>query len=310
MAEAREQFVKGSSTIEGYFGWINERHAIYLRRVAGQPKPWTADPILRTYKFTNAFRELDKGTVALRTMERKWRESYLINRKSPPELVNRTGLNNTRALLIFNTFWYRLFNWYEHATNLGFCEDIQQLVDYMTHLHWIDGRIFTNAHMVRGIGGVRKVFPYLELSKEVWAVRHDLADTFAELGTLQGAFDRIIQFYLMGDFTSYEIVCDLRWHVLVDAPDVLTWGNVGNGAVRGLKRLGMAPTCQSMMELHAMAPGYLTSDVCQHHPEGVSHNPLWPPFELREIEHSLCEFDKYERARLGQGKPRMKYNGG
>ena len=29
--------------------------------------------------------------------------------------------------------------------------------------------------------------------------------------------------------------------------------------------------------------------------------------EMREIEHSLCEFDKYERVRLGQGTPRGRY---
>ena len=29
--------------------------------------------------------------------------------------------------------------------------------------------------------------------------------------------------------------------------------------------------------------------------------------EMRDIEHSLCEFDKYERVRLGQGRPRSKY---
>jgi hypothetical protein len=28
---------------------------------------------------------------------------------------------------------------------------------------------------------------------------------------------------------------------------------------------------------------------------------------MRDIEHCLCEFDKYERVRLGQGKPRAQY---
>ncbi len=28
------------------------------------------------------------------------------------------------------------------------------------------------------------------------------------------------------------------------------------------------------------------------------------PWEMREVEHTLCEFDKHERARLGQGRPR------
>ena len=32
-----------------------------------------------------------------------------------------------------------------------------------------------------------------------------------------------------------------------------------------------------------------------------------PDLEMRDIEHSLCEFDKYERVRLGQGKPRSLY---
>ena len=29
--------------------------------------------------------------------------------------------------------------------------------------------------------------------------------------------------------------------------------------------------------------------------------------EMRDIEHSLCEFDKYERVRNGEGKPRGRY---
>ena len=29
--------------------------------------------------------------------------------------------------------------------------------------------------------------------------------------------------------------------------------------------------------------------------------------DMRTIEHSLCEWDKYERVRLGQGRPRSKY---
>jgi len=29
---------------------------------------------------------------------------------------------------------------------------------------------------------------------------------------------------------------------------------------------------------------------------------------MRDIEHSLCEADKYERVRLGEGKMRSKYD--
>mgnify|MGYP005994584353 CR=1 FL=1 len=48
-----------------------------------------------------------------------------------------------------------------------------------------------------------------------------------------------------------------------------------------------------MQELLDLSPNYL-----QGHME---------PLEMRDIEHCLCEFDKYERVRLGQGRPRAKY---
>src|SRR5688500_5458146 len=97
---AQNAFIPGTSTLEQFFGWINERHMIYLKRfVLKEPKPWTQDKILREYKFTNAFRELDRGTLALRRMEHgavaSWRESQDWN---------------AAELIVFNTFWYRLFN--------------------------------------------------------------------------------------------------------------------------------------------------------------------------------------------------------
>ena len=35
----------------------------------------------------------------------------------------------------------------------------------------------------------------------------------------------------------------------------------------------------------------------------------WPAWEMREVEHTLCEFDKFERVRLGEGAPRQRYAG-
>lgn len=289
MSEKREQFEHGSSKISDFFDWINERHAIWVRRHRGDPKPWTADPVMLDFKFTNVFRELDTGTLELNIM---------------------LGEREACPLMIFNCWWYRLFNWYEHAQNLGFVEHYDQLHEYMMKLHKSDGRIFTAAHMVRGVGGERKVFPYLRLSKLVFDDREQLYTRIAG-GTLQNAFNVLMSYYLMGDFTSYEVVCDLRWHVLENAPDILTWGNPGNGARRGLKRLGLKPTVESMVHLWKIAPQYLAPWVLPHHSlaktDGVPQQ--WPYFEVREIEHSLCEFDKYVRTQTGLSRPRQRYNG-
>ena len=57
--------------VEEYFRDARERHAIYLRRRAGLPRPWTSDPIMQSYKITNVFRELDKTTAHLRVHVRE-----------------------------------------------------------------------------------------------------------------------------------------------------------------------------------------------------------------------------------------------
>ena len=43
-----------------YWNFIQERHRIYLARLAGTAAPWTEDSILGRYKFTNTFRVLDR----------------------------------------------------------------------------------------------------------------------------------------------------------------------------------------------------------------------------------------------------------
>ena len=68
--------------------------------------------------------------------------------------------------------------------------------------------------------------------------------------------------------------------------------------------LGMDPTVYSAKTLHVAAKNHLEPHVLKHY-----FNQAWPPFEMREIEHSLCEFHKYEKARLGIGQPKQKLKG-
>lgn len=46
-----------------FFRTMFERQMIWKRRfIDHQPRPWTEDPILRDYKFTNVYRELDRNS--------------------------------------------------------------------------------------------------------------------------------------------------------------------------------------------------------------------------------------------------------
>lgn len=321
MSELRESFDPGSSNLRDFYGWMIRRHEIYLKRVQGLPKPWTDDPILRDFKFTNVFRELDRGTLALRKMEQGAVAAYQ---------CGDWEFSNTQQaaeLLLFNTWWYRIWNLDVHAEACGFVSSYDALEAYMRKLDSFSGaRMWTSAHMIRGQGGERKVDTYLKMMKSIWDQLPFLTAKIQQIGTLQGAFDIILETPLIGDFTAYEIVSDLRHHILAFAPDIYVWANPGNGAIRGMRRLGLEPTVGTIQHLWQFAPAYLKGTCLDDHFPFECHlveihddvtveigslkaEPRWPPFELREIEHSLCEFDKYERARLGQGRPRQRFNG-
>ena len=43
-----------------FWRYAAERQQIYLRRQAGQSAPWTDDPVLSAYRFTNVYRATDR----------------------------------------------------------------------------------------------------------------------------------------------------------------------------------------------------------------------------------------------------------
>jgi hypothetical protein len=155
-------------------------------------------------------------------------------------------------------------------------------------------------------------------------------------GTLRGMWEWLRKFPFLGDFMAYEIVTDLRHTALLDrAPDIMTWANPGPGATRGLGRIfcgdrdkfnqhrhkdHLIELMQQLLE-ESRDAGYWPQKMTG--PEGVSWMESdhfreltawdrlnlgdWPKWEMREVEHTLCEFDKYERVRTGEGRPRGRF---
>ena len=56
--------VRPRKVFDTYWGFAAERQEIFFRRMAGAAPPWTADPILREFKFTNAYRASDRVSQA------------------------------------------------------------------------------------------------------------------------------------------------------------------------------------------------------------------------------------------------------
>jgi hypothetical protein len=278
--------------VERFLYWIRERHAIYLKRRRGEPPPWTEDEILRSYFFTNPYRENDKTTVWFR------------------ENV-RDGLRNSWSVVLA-TVIFRWFNYIptgEELLRRGLLTRWSSKRALATFSKWRERKekVFTGAFMINSPPGMPKLEAICERIDNVWRDRERLRKDWynGEEGTLKRFHHLLTRYPGLGGFMAYEVVCDLRYtSILEEATDVLTWCNPGPGCCRGLHRItGKTIPAQSAAEGCPRPPKWEATmrallSRCRKD---------FPDFEMREVEHSLCEFDKYERARTGSGQMKRRY---
>jgi hypothetical protein len=285
--------------IEDFLYWITERHSIWKNRfIHKKPKPWSKDPLFQKWKFTNVFRQLDTGTIILNDMLGKWFKNPI----PFGEMDTEDAID-----ILFNIIWYRMFNVADHAINLGFVhhKDHKKVLKYLIERRDSGKQVFTGAYMVSGTGPCErhgKVYGTFLAAKEIAEKTGERWISFIYHNqSLRKVHKRLQRLPMLGHFNTYEVVCDLRFTpLLCMAEDIFTWANMGPGAERGLRRLGLPVETESMIKLYKIALKEL--------PKEITHKK-YPPFELREIEHSLCEFDKYQRVKTGVGRPRSRYPG-
>lgn len=350
------------SQVEQFLYWIKERHNIHLRREANLPKPWTTDPILQQYFFTNPYRENDKVT-------RWWRACS----DSIIAAVDQRSRLPAGAV-IFATIAFRWFNYIPTGqvllgTHLAEGQPQPKFLPNLL-LHWDSNlargrllemvarkqKVFTGAYIIKSPNGQDKVSGICDCIDTVWNDLDQLTRDLSPPGTnplppgcrrdhtLEAGWQRLLAYPYLGGFMAYEVISDLRHTPFFrEASDVDTWANLGPGGVRGLRRCcdesaeGPLPSNSRalMLELHGLANYILCGEPFPDSPnwKSLKHptttlphppvspapkrgalgrklaGPTMPHLEMREIEHSLCEFDKYCRARSGEGTMKRRYSG-
>lgn len=302
------------STINDFFKFARERHSIYLKRKAGMPRPWTKDPILHEYKFTNVFRELDKTTEWFKFHVRDplWDSPEVFLATVIFRWFNR--ISSGEAMFSQRTFHRETA--FEAFERTGVTDHLK------TALHAYVGKkgpYFTGAYMIRSPTGMNKLDGMLSVIQKFWmeslwktkAKGMMLMDGDVSLETVWGWLKG---FECQGPFHAYEVVTDLRHtKLLYRAPDIMTWANPGPGAKRGVGRfngLGTYVNKKGRVRQLKCDPN-VCLDVMRHLVQESRNPRLWPAdwqqWEMREAEHTLCEWDKYERMRNGQGKMKGRY---
>lgn len=262
--------------------WMDERNAIRYRKESHFPKPWSKDPILQQFKFCNVRREDDRVT--------KWLAQNWRSRKYWDE-------PNFVPAIIFA----RTINWPATLAELDFPHtwDPDRYLAVMDEIQAAGKKVYTGAYMITaGPTGVRK---------NKWVI--DNADYYFKKppvlpeASIQKSWENIVaaKYPCVGPFIAGQVIADLK-HTphLNGADDWYTWAAVGPGSARGLNRLYGRPLSFSVTQDSGL----------KEMREVKKQLPLrWQELCLQDLQNCLCEFDKYQRVKLGQGKPRSSYPG-
>lgn len=304
--------------VDAFFAYARERHSIYLRRREGRPPPWTDDPVLQENRFTNIFRELDRTTIWCR---QNVRERYDWTGDLLPAVVLFRWFNKIETgEAIFRPQDARVPATYKNnfeRWTAGKPESLAYMRDNIIAHVGPTGPFTNAAYIVKTPNGMTKLDGVLWAADQFlnrdggcpWQMAQGLMRS--DCWSLERSWQWMREHDHQGDFTAYEVVSDLRHtRLLRDAPDIMTWANAGPGAVRGANRVQGRPVGESMKKiesLHFMRELLEESRSINNWPRDNGDN--WPRWEMRDVEHTLCEFDKSERVRRGEGKAKQRYDG-
>lgn len=276
---------------EPFLLFMEKREALRLRKAEGSAWPWSEDWILNRYKFTNVKREHDRTT--------QWmRENWTTPHEDRPA-----------GEIIFNCALFRYFGTSEFAQEIGWQIDWnpERVISLAARRQRVGERVFTGAYIVPTLGhkGAKAEAVVRFILDPLWRKREDIAAIAAATARWEmvASAMRALPGFGGTGFMTKEVLQDvMHTSVLRHAVDRDTWCPAGPGARRGLNRL-------HDRSLEASRPeALLIGEMIELLDAARRRLPSWmPALELHDVQFQLCEFDKYERVRLGEGRPRSLY---
>lgn len=270
--------------------FIKERESIRVKKEAGKPRPWTNDPILGKYRFCNVHREDDRVS--------RWLRGYWYPRfAGNPDIWFAAVV--ARLLNLPESLW-AVQEYILPFKPKAFAEHLHFRKEHMQ-------KNFNAAYIVSTNGKAMGKVDYIteHVLKPLWAKRELLRPSAGgkykrePCDTLAAYHEMLMKFDGLGSFIAAQVVADLKYmEPLKSASDWWTFAASGPGSRRGLNRVCGAPPNQPMTERGFRWDLEMLADDKAIKPLGL---------HAQDLQNCLCEFDKYERARLGEGTPKQLY---
>jgi hypothetical protein len=272
-----------TSVFDTYWKFAAARQAIYLKRVHGDAQPWTNDPVLSLYKFTNAYRATDRVS------------QFLIRR------VIYGGSFDIRDT-IFRILLFKFFNKVETwllleaavgeitAAQFSFAESEDALEKAR-----IAGRSIYSAAYIMPSGPAsvrqpRKHCMHLQLLAQV--MNSGSVNRLAEASSMAELYELLRQLPSIGPFLAYQFAIDLNYsdHFAFSEMEFVV---PGPGARDGLRKCFSSFGDYSETDVIRWVTD---RQVREFSTRDLDFSSLWGrPLQLIDCQNLFCEVDKYAR---------------
>ena len=259
-----------------------ERQDAFFRRVDLKPPPWTDDPILRTYKFTNAYRASDRTS------------QYLIRR-----VIYRDDLPNDPVEVAFRILLFKLFNrigtWEMISRHVGqvlYSEYTFKRYDrVLTQAMGRGDKIYSAAYIMPSAGSFghsKKHRNHLALIERMMS--DELPMRLNNASTMQRAFELLRGFPTIGDFLAYQYVTDINYSTITSFTE-REFVVPGPGAINGIRKC-FSDTAG--LEQRGSNSVHGRSPEMEFERLGIRFRSLWGRrLQLIDCQNLFCEVDKY-----------------
>ena len=278
--------------------FIYERHQIFLRRLEGQPAPWTQDLVLNGYRFTNTFRVLDRESQACVRIA-----NSALSMVSPEHALFR--------ILLFKIFnlgstWDLLSNQLDEEPQLSNW-DPTRYADILCAATAKGKKVFSSAYILwadnsptaaKGAGS--KIRMWLGTLDRI--INADLAGKIVEGGTLEKAVRLLSDYRGIDDFTGQQYATDFSYTPWFRPEDADAFILPGPGSIDGIAKCFnhrySVKECSDIIRFMRDSAHELSMQVTGCPP------PTLPgidrPMDLIDFQSGFCECDKYSRVAHAQ----------
>jgi hypothetical protein len=263
-----------------YWYFAAERQSIFFKKLQDSPAPWTDDPILLKYRFTNAYRASDRTS------------QYLIRNIISP---NDTIENSFFKIILFKTFnkietWDKLTKSLNKVDYSGY--SFKKYDDILSQIMTSGSSIYSAAYIMPSpnFGYKKKHQNHLSLIEHM--MKSELVYQLTESKSMGEAYKLLLNNPGIGEFLAFQYIIDLNYSTILNFSE-MSFVLAGPGARDGIRKCFSHLNDWSDSDIIRMVAETQREEFERRE---ISFKTLWGrDLQLIDCQNLFCEISKYSR---------------